>query len=251
MNERGYQLNYARDNEAMHSTLGRRRKAQTMLAVLNEALGARLSASDVLNLGCSTGIIDEFLAPYVRTMTGVDIDAPAVALAESRRLASNLVFRIEDAMDLKFSDASFDVVICSQVYEHVPNAPRMMVEIERVLRPGGLCYFAATNRWAVMEKHYHLPFLSWLPRTLANTYVRLSGKGGAYYETHLGYGGLLKLADAFVIDDWTGKIIAAPEAYNAGYLFPGRASRAAAKMLYEVVRPLFPGFIWLLRKRAP
>lgn len=250
MNQRGYQLEYARDNAAMHSAQGRQSKAATMLLVLREAMGAGLADAEVLNLGCSTGIIDEFIAPHVRTMTGVDIDAPAVALAQSRRVASNVIFRVDDAMGLAFGDASFDIVICSQVYEHVPDPTRMMSEIWRVLRPGGVCYFAVTNRWAVIEKHYQLPFLSWLPCGLANAYVRLMGRSDAYYERHLGYGELLSLASAFHIEDWTGKIIADPENYAAGYLFPGRVRRTVAGAMYRTLRPLFPGFVWLLRKDA-
>lgn len=250
MIERGYQYEYSRDNEAMHSKQGRQRKAETTLSILQEALGGRLAGADVLNLGCSTGIIDEFIAPHARSMTGVDIDQSAVALAESRSVSDNLVFRIDDAMGLSFSDESFDVVICSQVYEHVPDPVRMMREIDRVLRPGGVCYFAATNRWALVEKHHHLPLLSWLPPgQIANLYVRLLGSGDAYYERHLGYGPLLNLASAFRVDDWTGKIIGEPEKYAALYMFRGRFKRAVAKAMYTYVRAIFPGFIWLLWKK--
>lgn len=248
MSDRGYQLEYARDNAAMHSAEGRQRKAATMLAILREAIGSRLTHADVLNLGCSTGIIDEFLASHVGTMTGVDIDAPAVALAESRRKGTNIAFRTDDAMGLSFAEASFDVVICSQVYEHVPDSARMMAEIERVLRPGGVCYFAATNRWGVMEQHHHLPFLSWVPRNVANLYVRMLGQGDAYYEQHLGHGALLHLASNFRIQDWTERVIAQPETYAAAYMFPGRLRRLMARVMYASLRPLFPGFIWLLWK---
>lgn len=247
---RDYQLEYSHGNAEMHSVQGRQRKAETMLRVLREALGNLLSDADVLNLGCSTGIIDEFIAPHVSSMTGVDIDEPAVRLAESRKSAGNLSFRVDDAMALGFDDGSFDVVICSQVYEHVPDAVRMMSEIRRVLRPGGVCYFAATNRWGVMEKHYHLPFLSWLPDKAANAYVRLLGKGEAYYEKHLGYRELLELASAFEVEQWTGRIIADPERYAADYMFPGRLGRAIARLMHANLRPMFPGFIWLLWKRA-
>lgn len=249
MSQRGYQLGYARDNEAMHSTYGRRRKAATMLAVLHEAMGPRLGDADVLNLGCSTGIIDEFIAPHVRTMTGVDIDAPAIQIAESRRTAPNIVFRVADAMALGIGDARFDIVICSQVYEHVPDAVRMMGEIQRVMRQGGVCYFAATNRWGVMEKHYHLPFLSWFPQRVANAYIRLLGKGDVYYEKHLGYGGLIRLVVDFGVEDWTGRIISDPGRYAAEYMFPTRFARAMARLAYAGFRPFFPGFIWLLWKR--
>lgn len=246
---RDYQLEYSRENAEMHSFQGRERKAETMLRVLREALGDRLAKVDVLNLGCSTGIIDEYLAPHVHSMTGVDIDEPAVQLAQSRVSPANVTFHVDDAMALRFEDGRFDVVICSQVYEHVPDAVRMMAEIQRVLRPGGVCYFAATNRWGVMEKHYHLPFLSWLPSKAADAYLRLSGKGDAYYEKHMGYRELLNLASAFDVEQWTDRIITDPERYAAGYMFPSRLGRVIARSLHANLRQLFPGFIWLLWKR--
>ena len=245
---RDYQPDFSLMYESMNSQEGRRKKAATMLAVLADVLGGRLTSAKVLNLGCSTGIIDEFLAGHVAWVTGVDIDEPAIKLATSRRSAPNVEFRIDDAMQLSLADASVDVVICSQVYEHVPDPRRMMDEIHRVLRSGGVCYFAATNRWAVIEKHHRLPFLSWLPGKWADRYIRLAGRGDAYYERHLGYRPLLDLVSRFRVEEFTGKILAEPHRYSAEYLFPGALARWAAKAMFITARPLFPGYIWLLWK---
>ena len=240
---RGYQPDFSLMYESMNSREGRRKKAATMLAVLGDALGERLASAKVLNLGCSTGIIDEFLACHVGSVIGVDIDEPAIKLANSRRSVPNVEFRIDDAMKLSLADASFDIVICSQVYEHVPDPHRMMDEIHRVLRPGGVCYFAATNRWAVVEKHHRLPFLSWLPSGLADRYMRLAGRGEAYYERHLGYRPLLDLVSQFRIEEFTGRILSAPHRYAADYMFPNALARFAAKLMFTGARSLFPGYI--------
>jgi len=245
---RGYQPDFSLMYESMNSQEGRAKKAATMVAVLGDALGSRLASAKVLNLGCSTGIIDEFLARHVASVTGVDIDEPAIKLAISRRSAPNVEFRIDDAMQLSSGDASFDVVICSQVYEHVPDPRRMMEEIYRVLNPNGVCYFAATNRWAVIEKHHRLPFLSWLPGRWADRYMRLAGRGDAYYERHMGYRSLLDLVSRFRVEEFTGKILAEPHRYSADYLFPGALARWVAKVMFATARPLFPGYIWLLWK---
>ncbi|UNK48977.1 class I SAM-dependent methyltransferase [Lysobacter sp. S4-A87] len=249
--DRGYQYDYSRGNEQMHSAQGRQRKAATMQAILQEAIGDRLAAAAVLNLGCSTGFIDEFLAGHVASVMGVDIDQDAIALAQERCAASNVRFQVDDAMQLSFADETFDVVICSQVYEHVPDPNQLMKQIHRVLRPGGVCYFAATNRWALMERHHKLPFLSWLPAPMADRYVRLLGKGDAYYERHLGYRELLKLASAFRVDDYTGKVLLQPDRYGAAYMLGGTAKARIAHFLYANLRGMFPGFIWLLWKPEP
>ncbi|TXK65028.1 class I SAM-dependent methyltransferase [Alkalisalibacterium limincola] len=249
MDERGYQLEYSVINEKMHSRVERQRKAETMRLVLSSAIGERWVDADVLNLGCSTGLIDAHLAPHVRSVTGVDIDEPGINAAKAQASEPNVTFQVGDAMNLQFPEESFDVVICSQVYEHVPSAVQMMAEIDRVLRPGGVCYFAATNRWAVMERHHFLPFLSWLPSGLADRYLRVAGKGERYYERHLGVAGLRRITHAFRVEDWTGRILLEPESFAAEYMFPSKASRAAARVMYRLAYRLFPGFIWLLWKR--
>jgi ubiquinone/menaquinone biosynthesis C-methylase UbiE len=248
MSERAYQYDFSVGNAAMHSIEGRRRKAATMLAVLREVFGERLGSLRVLNLGCSRGIIDEFLAPHVARTLGIDIDEPAIAEARARRVAPNAEFRVGDAMQLDLPDASFDVVICSQVYEHVPDPWRMMDEIYRVLAPGGVCYFAATNRFCIMEQHYQLPFLSVIPVPLAHLYLRLAHRGRYYHERHFALGNLRRLVARFEVDDYTMRIIEQPERYASTYLVRTPTVRFVARTLARFAYGLFPGYVWLLRR---
>ena len=53
-------------------------------------------------------------------------------------------------------------------------------EVRRLLRPGGVCYFAVPSRFVLVEPHVRLPLLSWLPRPLRSPYVRLTHRGSAY-----------------------------------------------------------------------
>ena len=50
-----------------------------------------------------------------------------------------------------------------------------------MLKDDGLVYLAVPNRWMLVEPHYRLAFLSWLPRKLRSTYVRWSSRG-TYYD---------------------------------------------------------------------
>ena len=72
-------------------------------------------------------------------------------------------------------------MICT--IEHVGDLQAQqhhVTEIRRVLDSGGLAYLAAPNKWGLMEPHFRLPLRSWLPRGLADTYVRAMGKGSHY-----------------------------------------------------------------------
>jgi ubiquinone/menaquinone biosynthesis C-methylase UbiE len=160
---REYQYNFSSLPAGKYDVLGRERKAKTMVAVLGDHLQVPLNDQSLLNVGGSTGIIDNYLADYFRSVVSVDIDEPAIMEAKNNFNKDNLIFQTGDALNLQFSDNTFDVVICSQVYEHVPSPQKMMDEIFRVLIPGELCYFAASNRLMWNEPHYNLPLLSVLP----------------------------------------------------------------------------------------
>ena len=252
MSGRGYQFGYSDQVAAMYDMKTRERKARTMVAVLADHYGIeRLVTLVALTVGGSTGVLDNHLADHLGAVNSIDIDAPAVAYAQCTYQKSNLHFSVGDAMRLAFGDACFDVVICSQVYEHVPRAERMMEEIFRVLKPGGVCYFAANNRLMWNEPHYHLPLLSVLPRPLANLYIRAAGRGSHYYEKHYSYWGLRHLTRRFTMYDYTVRIVTDPERYAAGYMVrPGSSKAAIAAFMARHLRWLMPGYVWLLEKPA-
>jgi 2-polyprenyl-3-methyl-5-hydroxy-6-metoxy-1,4-benzoquinol methylase len=251
MPERGYQHNFSRMVDgAMYNREARERKAITLLAVLQDFL-QRTDTSNLtlLDMGSSTGIIDNFLADHFNQVTGVDIDEEAVEFANKSFKKNNLYFRTADAMNLDFSDDEFDVVICTQIYEHVPDAQAMISEIFRVLRPGGICYFAAGNRLSIMEPHYRLPFLSILPRHLSHIYMKIAGKGNHYHEKHLTLSGLKKLVRVFMIHDYTKKVIDDPLLFKTEYMLtPGSTKHNLAKFIVNYAYWLCPTYIWILEK---
>jgi hypothetical protein len=74
-------------------------------------------------------------------------------------------------------------VVSNHVIEHVgPESEQRfhLAELRRVLKPEGRGYLAVPNRWMLVEPHYRLAFLSWLPRALRTPYLRAFGKGEAY-----------------------------------------------------------------------
>ena len=220
-----------------------------MVSVLSDHLERPLDELSVLNVGGSAGIIDEYLSRYFQQVTGVDIDEKAVSYARDNFQKEGLSFEVGDAMDLDYADNSFDVAICSQVYEHVPDATTLMSELFRILKPGGIVYFAAGNRIMLNEPHYNLPFLSVIPRPLAHLYLRAAGKGNYYYEKHLTYWGLRKLVRQFQVTDYTPIILSDPSKYNAQYMVkPDSRKQKIASFLSRHLAWLVPGYIWLLEK---
>jgi SAM-dependent methyltransferase len=93
---------------------------------------------DVLDIGCGYGYGSHFLSAKAKSVTGIDYHPPAIAYAAERYQAPNLKFLQHDANNrLPFEDASFDLVVSSEVLEHIRSQRELLLEIDRVGRRGG------------------------------------------------------------------------------------------------------------------
>lgn len=250
--DKTYQFEYTSQAVAkkeMYDSGGRYVKAQKLCSVLTDYLGD-LGQLKALEVSCSAGHMSSVFATEFSSVDSIDIDSEALDFAEKGRAHSNLMFHEMDALKLGFESDIFDVVICNQVYEHVADPDLMMTEIYRVLKPGGVCLFGATNRLKVVETHYgRIPFLSWLPKPLANVYLKVLGKGSYYYENLQTLWGLRKLVSQFHMVDYTATIIAEPVKYFAeDAVTPGGSLQKAVLVMLKYAYFVSPGYIWILIK---
>jgi SAM-dependent methyltransferase len=96
---------------------------------------------DVLEYGCGTGSYAFELADRGCDVVGIDISSSAIEIAEARTEGrANLRFRLGDAENLEFENASFDLVCGTSILHHL-DIDRAIREIRRVLRPGGRALF--------------------------------------------------------------------------------------------------------------
>lgn len=166
-----------RRSHANKNIARRRRKAEKIAALIETQRG--LAGCDILEIGAGAGVISHVLASLATDIGSVT----AVDIADERIICEGYRFVEVSDTQLPFPDASFDIAVSNHVIEHVgerDDQQHHVDEIYRVLRPDGLVYLAAPNRWALFEPHYRLPLLSWLPRPAADTYLRITGKGRAY-----------------------------------------------------------------------
>lgn len=240
--------------DSMYDEQGRTLKARKTLAVINEylaRLGSRPEDMAIPDIGCSTGYLTKLYGKQFGRVTGIDIDGKAVEHAEAKHGSDTIHFLKRDSMATGLPDASFDVVTCTHVYEHVLDAQRLMAEIYRVLKPGGLCYFGVANRLQWMEPHYRLPLLSVIPKWLGHYYIRWAGKADFYYENHLTLWGLRRLVRRFEIIDYTRAVIGDPAAFCAtDMLRPGSLKQKASLALLRLAYWSSPTYIWILKKSA-
>ncbi|MGD9055421.1 MAG: class I SAM-dependent methyltransferase [Desulfobacterales bacterium] len=121
--------------------INRASKAERNIARIDQRL-AELSAhsiTNVLELGCGIGAVAAYLAQnYNMHVWGTDTDPAQIHIARQRYPeTAHLTYRVEDAANLSFEDADFDLVVSQNVFHHMVKWQSAVREIARVLKEGG------------------------------------------------------------------------------------------------------------------
>lgn len=97
--------------------------------------------TSVIDLACGDGWFTERLCDGLRrceSLVGIDVDAAEIDEARDALGARHVRFERGTAMDLRFADASFDVVAVSNALHHICHPMRGLREAHRVLAPSGV-----------------------------------------------------------------------------------------------------------------
>jgi SAM-dependent methyltransferase len=102
-----------------------------------------------LEVGYGAGAVLLTLAPNVRELHGIDLDAepgPVMKVLDTKGFSTDL--RQGSVYELPYDAESFDLVVCFSVFEHLHEYERGLAEVRRVLQPGGtfLLGMPAVNR---------------------------------------------------------------------------------------------------------
>lgn len=95
----------------------------------------------VLDLGCGAGLLTNQVAKAGYQATGIDISSSSLKVAKARDKTRTVDYVEGDVYNLPFADRSFDVVIATDLLEHVSDPRHVVTEASRVLQPGGLFFF--------------------------------------------------------------------------------------------------------------
>lgn len=130
------------------------------------------SGDVVLDLGCGEGrhVISAYVEADVHSF-GVDLCLDDLKttrekfqdFAEPDNTSKSFGLSSANALQLPFADNTFDKIICSEVLEHIPDYQGALLEIQRILKPGGL-FCASVPRtwpekicWALSDGYYNTP----------------------------------------------------------------------------------------------
>ena len=97
-----------------------------------------IRGSEVLELATGPGLLAKHIAPAAKNIIATDYSEGMIREAEKGYNPPNLTFETADAMALPYGDNSFDVVIIANALHIVPDPEKVLSEIDRVLRPGGI-----------------------------------------------------------------------------------------------------------------
>ena len=111
---------------------------------------ARLEDAEVLDVGCGGGILAESMARRKARVLGIDLSTKPLKVAQLHALEAgveNLNYREVAVEDLAAErPASFDVVTCMEMLEHVPDPSSVVRSCAQLVRPGGWVFFSTLNR---------------------------------------------------------------------------------------------------------
>lgn len=151
-------------------------------------LPAQLDDLFVVDFGCGSGMATKALSEMgVKNIVGFDLDFNPVGLglARQRQFRTPVLFFQGNGHNIPLPDNSVDFYWVGFVVEHIPSPQNIFCEMYRTLKPGGIIYVSTNNKFWPIEPHSGTVFTGWMPRKLAEKYVRWRNKWPEWEEWHV------------------------------------------------------------------
>ena len=117
---------------------------------------AAIAGKRVLDVGCGGGILAESMARKGAEVTGIDLADKSLKVARLHGLESGVKvdYKLIQVETLAAeSPASFDVVTCMEMLEHVPDPGSVVNAVAQLVKPGGWVFFSTISRNAKAYVH--------------------------------------------------------------------------------------------------
>jgi SAM-dependent methyltransferase len=121
---------------------------------------ARIRPGRAIEIGFGAGVYLPALAEAYREVAATDLDRAHLDHASAlARQYPNLRLAADDITASRMPDHSFDLVLCSEVIEHIPDTPAVIAGIRRLIAPGGFLILSTPQRRSLMELACRVAFL--------------------------------------------------------------------------------------------
>lgn len=245
-----FNIDYSLINPQVYDSSDGSRVARQIIAVLKNANpGFQFNKAHCLDLGGASGTIASHLAFLFLKTICLDIDKHAIKEGRRRYVDKKLTIKLYNGQNIPYPKDYFDIIVFRRVVSSLIKPQKLIREIYRVLKPGGLCYFEDVNKLSLLEPTYKLPFFTFFPPSVTRQVLLLLGIKKYYFGFYRTYWGLRSLFNEFIIIDFTPHIVKNPKKYKFIRLVPYSAIFSGIPLkLLSVLTLLSPNFIWVLKK---
>lgn len=126
-------------------------------AINHAAVGNGLKA---LEIGPGSGVYLPLLAQKCETVHAADIAEEFLYRArELSNIYPNISAVRDDITNSNIPDASYDIIVCTEVIEHIPDSQAALRHMRRILRPGGVLILSTPQKFSIMELTCKIAFL--------------------------------------------------------------------------------------------
>jgi 2-polyprenyl-3-methyl-5-hydroxy-6-metoxy-1,4-benzoquinol methylase len=153
---------------------------KNMLKLVKNEIG-NLRDIKVLDIGCGDGVLSYLFAKEKADVSGLDYSDIAINFAKEKTKKYNIDFRQGSAYELPFKDNSFDVIISSDVIEHLEDVFLYLSEIKRVAKNDALIVISTPIKYTEypLDKEH---VIEWFPDEYREVIDRYMGKSKYYYS---------------------------------------------------------------------
>jgi len=218
----GFELNKIKQQNSIH------------IPFITRYLKKSMKGIKVLDIGCGTGGATVAWTLKGAECTGIDTseDDLRIAAVRARCEGVNAGFRKVKGTKLPFRNGTFDIIICDQVLEHIPDFERTISEMRRIIKKEGIVYVDLPNRFFPHDPHFNLFFMHWLPANAHKSIIRLFGR--KYFDFPVFFRDYPSVKKAIVKNNF--RIIAGSDEFIKGSRKKG-LKYAAAKTLVSARIP--------------
>lgn len=117
-----------------------------ILKTLHQPLLKKLKSFSVLDVGCGVGTLAIYLAQICKSVVGIDVSERAINIADQAKLSTGSKNVTFNQTKLKQFSRKFDLILCTEVVEHVPNPNQFIKLITANLRSKGWLLLTTPNR---------------------------------------------------------------------------------------------------------
>ncbi len=123
------------------------RRIEQTVDLVNKARAAIEGQVEILDIGCGEGHLTEEIRKSVENaeITGVDYSLSAIEYAH--KYFPHIHFDVADVYEMPYAPQFFDIVVCNDLWEHVPDPLFLLQKISMILKPNGYLIISTPSRY--------------------------------------------------------------------------------------------------------